>query len=342
MALKDELLPKVLIPVEQLVKQAGIDVTAWRKNKKDEFVEENGNVYKNFLWAFGGGVDPVALCVWHKEISWEAEPREYVGNFKQMMAELKLLSDKALFNAEKGRLGIKMRRAYEFAKLVRIAYLRQAPVRFIILEGERAFGEQAATTSSKVRARLLDPVHWFVHRFDIEGNGEYKIIRGIPRLTKPIPGPFDGIEDPGLDPDFQSYVATLSETERDSLIKVRVGQGTFRDGLFARWNGCSVTGCSAKQMLVASHIKPWSRCETTAERLGNSNGILLTPNLDRAFDRGLMSFDDKFQMLVSSKLAVGHRAQLGLTSGSLRIDKRGSDLLPFLQWHRQHIFEKVV
>lgn len=49
MTLKDDLLPRTLVPVEQLVKDPGIDVSSWRKNQNDEFVEENGNVYKNFL-----------------------------------------------------------------------------------------------------------------------------------------------------------------------------------------------------------------------------------------------------------------------------------------------------
>jgi HNH endonuclease len=340
MSLKDELLPKVLIPVEQLVKEAGIDVSAWRKNQKDEFVEENGNVYKNFLWAFGGGSDPVALCVWHKEISWEVEPPERAGNFKNMLGELQALSDKSSSPGEKGRLGIKIRRAYEFAKLVRVAYLRQVPVHLILLEGDLAVGELAATTSSRVRARLLDR-GWFVHQFDVEGNGGYRIVRGVRASTEPTPDPFDGIDDPGLDPDFQCYVATLSDTERESLIKARVGQGAFRQSLLDRWKGCSVTGCTAREMLVASHIKPWSCCETPAERLGASNGLLLTPNLDKAFDRGLISFDDNYRMIVSSKVAGGHRAQLGIASGSLRIDARGRDLLPYLQWHRQHRFEKL-
>lgn len=340
MTIEEDLLPTALVPVEQLVKEAGINVDSWRRNQNDEFVAENGNVYKNFLWAFGGGSDPVALCVWHKEIDWAAMPPERAGNFKSMLAELRALSVSSSSAGEKGRLGIKERRAYEFSKLVRIAYLRQAPVRFILLEGERVFGDLAAISSSKVRARRLDTVPWFVHEFDIEGSGAYRIIRGVPPISKPIPDRFDGVDDPGLDPAFQSYAATLSETERETLIKARVGQGAFRDGLIARWKGCSVTGCSALQMLVASHIKPWSRCETAEERLGTSNGLLLTPNLDKAFDRGLITFDEKFKLLVSSKIAVGHQLQLSIASGSLRIDARGKDLLPYLDWHRQNIFEK--
>lgn len=186
---------------------------------------------------------------------------------------------------------------------------------------------------------MLDPVHWYVHQFDVEGDGDYRIVRGVAPASKPTPDPFEAVEDPGRDAAFQSYVATLSETERERLIKARVGQGAFRQGLIARWKGCSVTGCSKEEMLVASHIKPWSSCETAAERLGTSNGLLLTPNLDRAFDRGLISFDDEYQMVVSTKVAGGHRLQLGITGGSLRMDGRVSDLLPYLAWHRQHRFD---
>ena len=303
MALRDDLLPNSLFAVEQLVKEAGIDVSSWRINQKDEFVQENANAYKNFLWAFGGGIDPTALCVWHDEIDWKADPPQRAGNFKDTLRELRTLSAKASATNEKGRLGIKITRAYEFAKLVRVAYLRRSAVRLIILDGDRTPAAQAATTSSSVRARLLDPQAWFVHQFDIEDSGAYVIVRGTAPPVKPIPDPFDSIDDPGLDSSFQDYVSTLSETEREALIKARVGQGAFRSSLIARWKGCAVTGCTATEMLVASHIKPWSRCESPSERLGASNGLLLTPNLDKAFDRGFISFDDKFQMLITPKLA---------------------------------------
>lgn len=113
-------------------------------------------------------------------------------------------------------------------------------------------------------------------------------------------------------PAFRACISTLGETEREVIIKARGGQDPFRDGLIARWGGCSVTGCGLTEVLIASHIKPWSKRETPAERLGAANGLLWTPNLDRLFDRGLVSFDDNFRITYSPLLKDGFAYMLNV------------------------------
>ena len=46
------------------------------------------------------------------------------------------------------------------------------------------------------------------------------------------------------------------ETEREAVIKARVGQGNFRIEVIALWGSCAVTGCTRCQVLVASHLVP--------------------------------------------------------------------------------------
>jgi len=78
----------------------------------------------------------------------------------------------------------------------------------------------------------------------------------------------------------------IPETEKDALIKSRVGQGRFRTEQKIYWkNHCAVTGCTLIDLLKASHIKPW-RDGSNEERLDKYNGLLLVPNLDSAFDKG--------------------------------------------------------
>ncbi|OYQ41196.1 HNH endonuclease [Rhodoferax sp. TH121] len=79
-------------------------------------------------------------------------------------------------------------------------------------------------------------------------------------------------------------------TEKTALIKSRIGQGTFRDRVLLHWTGCAVTGFSDTSLLVASHIKPWKK-STNSERLDPWNGLLLSPNLDKAFDKGFVTFE---------------------------------------------------
>jgi hypothetical protein len=70
----------------------------------------------------------------------------------------------------------------------------------------------------------------------------------------------------------------LPETERQSVILSRVGQGKFRDQLIAYWKKCAVTEAACIPLLKASHIKPW-RNASNEERLDPFNGLLLSPNI---------------------------------------------------------------
>ncbi|MHA3097386.1 HNH endonuclease, partial [Acinetobacter brisouii] len=127
-----------------------------------------------------------------------------------------------------------------------------------------------------------------------------------------------------------------NQTERDALIKARVGQHGYRQALLDYWNGCAVTGCTVDSLLIASHIKPWSVDKEA--RLDVYNGLLLSPTLDLAFDKGLISFDDNGLIILSSQLSKEDRLQLHLDH-SLRLRKLASQHRPYLEWHRTHLFK---
>jgi putative restriction endonuclease len=102
---------------------------------------------------------------------------------------------------------------------------------------------------------------------------------------------------------------STTNTEKTALIKSRIGQGTFRDKVLLHWDGCAVTGVSDTSLLVASHIKPWKK-STNFERLDPWNGLLLSPNLDKAFDKGFITFDADGSIRLSPLLADA--AKLGI------------------------------
>jgi hypothetical protein len=94
----------------------------------------------------------------------------------------------------------------------------------------------------------------------------------------------------------------IKNTTRQQLIEARLGQGKFRRAVELLWDkSCSVSGCSVREVLRASHIKAW-KPSTDRERLDGDNGLLLTADLDALFDRGLISFNDDGDMLVSARL----------------------------------------
>lgn len=56
--------------------------------------------------------------------------------------------------------------------------------------------------------------------------------------------------------DIHKYLS-LSSSEREAIVKARIGQGPFRKNLIKYWSTCAVTGCMDDALLRASHIKPW-------------------------------------------------------------------------------------
>lgn len=93
-------------------------------------------------------------------------------------------------------------------------------------------------------------------------------------------------------------------TEAERLTIQRIGQDLFRGLLMQTWNArCPLTGITDPALLRASHIKPWSDCTTTEERLDPMNGLLLSALWDAAFDRGLVSFSDEGEVLHAPTLS---------------------------------------
>ena len=127
----------------------------------------------------------------------------------------------------------------------------------------------------------------------------------------------------------------ITDTEREQLTMARVGQGIFRKNLIEAWKTCCVSGCDYTPVLRASHIKPWS-LSTNDERLDVNNGLLLIPNLDVLFDKGLISFEDSGEMLISPVLTEDVIRTLGCGT-SIRVKLRAGNI-PYISWHRENLF----
>ena len=84
---------------------------------------------------------------------------------------------------------------------------------------------------------------------------------------------FDGHSIAGVRSNFGCGTAP-EQTAKETSVLARIGQDRFSNSLFREWVGCSVTGCTTRRLLQASHIKPWSK-STDIERLDPNNGLLL-------------------------------------------------------------------
>ena len=129
-----------------------------------------------------------------------------------------------------------------------------------------------------------------------------------------------------------------NKTTKRSTIQTRIGQANFRAALIEYWERCAALRVFNQAFLRASHIKPW-KSSNDAERLDLFNGILLSSNLDLAFDRGYISFAEKGGILISPSLATEERSSLGITK-EIRLYKVNRRHEPYLAWHRRNVFKK--
>jgi hypothetical protein len=126
--------------------------------------------------------------------------------------------------------------------------------------------------------------------------------------------------------------------EREQLIKARRGQGLFRLNLERFESACRVTGVRDRRFLIASHIKPW-RDSSNKEKLDGNNGLLLSPHVDKLFDRGWISFSDDGHVLCANveieRLLVAWGLNAAKNVGAFNARQRA-----YLDHHRTVTFRK--
>jgi putative restriction endonuclease len=103
------------------------------------------------------------------------------------------------------------------------------------------------------------------------------------------------------DAEAQNIAAShLAKTQREQLILARIGQGVFRSNVEKIEACCRITGVDDKRLLIASHIKSW-KDSNNRERLDGNNGFLMSPHVDKLFDRGWISFSNDGKILLRDK-----------------------------------------
>lgn len=102
--------------------------------------------------------------------------------------------------------------------------------------------------------------------------------------------------------------------EKEIIIKARVNQSIYREMLLNKYKKCCLCGMSDSRILIASHIKPWSKSEAN-EKVDIYNGLLLCPNHDKVFDNGLITFDSNGSIIISGQLSYNDRLLLNLKEG---------------------------
>jgi 5-methylcytosine-specific restriction protein A len=125
-----------------------------------------------------------------------------------------------------------------------------------------------------------------------------------------------------------------TKTERSGLVTSRIGQGAYRKRVIHRWQyQCAVTKFDKIEILIASHIVPWSKA-TNEERLDVHNGILLSPNYDALFDKHFITFSSQGKIVLSDKIEKAAFEKIGVT-GQEKIEGFSRYNLSYLERHNE-------
>lgn len=145
------------------------------------------------------------------------------------------------------------------------------------------------------------------------------------------------------DRDAAEITVPTGETETTRLVRARRVQSFFRAAVLTSYDcRCAISGLAAPELLIASHIIPWS--DSVERRADPTNGLCLNALFDRAFDCGFITFDDTLRVVVSQRLkeAAGE-AELGCSvleaeGRRLRLPRRFAPAVDALAHHRTRIY----
>jgi putative restriction endonuclease len=149
-----------------------------------------------------------------------------------------------------------------------------------------------------------------------------------------------------LQRDKVRLVPPSGPTEAQATVKIRRGQQFFRQAVLNAYNvRCCISGINVPRLLVASHIKPWGKFPD--DRLNPRNGLCLSTLHDAAFDAGLITMDEKLNVVLSKRLRSFfpqpslEQNFIPFEGKPIRLPEKlaepGGD---FLGYHREHIFLK--
>jgi putative restriction endonuclease len=133
----------------------------------------------------------------------------------------------------------------------------------------------------------------------------------------------------------------VNQTDVEAIVKRRMHTGKLRKLVLQTFDRkCCLTGVAMPQLLICSHIHPWS-ISNHEERVDPENTLLLAANWDALFDRHLITFTPRGQVIVAKAIERGGISKLMGLDVSACLDARWltPKRLQYLAAHRKRFKE---
>ena len=128
-------------------------------------------------------------------------------------------------------------------------------------------------------------------------------------------------------------------------VKARVNQYIFRKMVLINYSSkCAITGIDIPELLLASHIIPWSKNEE--HRLNPENGICFSSLYDKAFDKGLIGINTNHEIIFSETIKKKKETEFynkyfsSIENQKIMVAQKYLPRKEFLEYHLDTIFNK--
>jgi len=131
------------------------------------------------------------------------------------------------------------------------------------------------------------------------------------------------------------YIKNNYETRNPTV------QQKFREEVLKKYNQkCLLCEIDIAELLIASHIKGYSHCESVEEARSTNNGLLLCALHDALFDKGIISFDSSGKIIVS--ILYEKKMNLLQLDDKMQISKfiTNTEIVNNLEFHSKNTFKR--
>lgn len=144
---------------------------------------------------------------------------------------------------------------------------------------------------------------------------------------------------------YKIAVKRKSQTEKyryNNGTKTRTVQGEFRGGLLKKTpHICPVCGFSYEDFLIASHIKPYAKCDDTYDAMNPNNGLLMCPICDKLFESAnLMTIESSTGEVIYADSIKDEKDFQYLHGKVIDYEYIDCERRHYLKWHNECFHKK--
>ncbi|MCD0474436.1 HNH endonuclease [Flavobacterium sp. EDS] len=156
-------------------------------------------------------------------------------------------------------------------------------------------------------------------------------------------------ENTTIESKFEDILSDIKDLKGEDVVRevrTRVNQSVFRKMVLSNYNNkCAITGIDIPELLLASHIIPWSKNEE--HRLNPENGICFSALYDKAFDKGLIGINTNHEIVFSNAIKKKRETEFyqayfsPIENQKINIAQKYLPRKEFLEYHLDTIFNSL-